>query len=95
MAIEIPEIIRCDAKICVYNGHGKCYGGFIVVKGPYPMCASFIKGSFADAEEEIPGVVYACNMTDCRFNDGLMCVSPGTIFEWDGRRPLCVLFKNK
>ena len=73
MENKITNIEECTMRNCAYNKTERCRAHAVTIGGPHQMCDTFIDMKGKAAKNYALGVVGACKVPDCVFNNSLLC----------------------
>ncbi|MEJ2192389.1 MAG: DUF1540 domain-containing protein [Nitrospirota bacterium] len=78
MPKQMPKVVDCDMSDCTYNDKNLCHAMAINVEpgSPCPLCHTFMKQAGKSGVVDMTGLVGACKVADCTFNDALECSAP-------------------
>jgi hypothetical protein len=76
--MEMPKVMECEALDCAYNKDRRCHALAInVTTGPHARCDTYWTAAGKGGDEQAQGKVGACQATECRHNQRLVCTAPG------------------
>ncbi len=77
--MDMPKIERCRVTECCYNMDEMCHAGAITVGdgGDHPACDTYCDLGTKGGDRSIIGMVGACKVSECRYNDSLECTASG------------------
>lgn len=78
--VEMPLVIRCEAKNCGFNVSEKCYAKAITIgDNSNPGCDTFMDTQIHAHESKRLAGVGACKVNSCKFNVDYECNSENII----------------
>ena len=91
---EMPEVNECLMSDCAYNDNQQCRAAAITVgDGACPLCDTALKSESKGGVLTSRGVVGACKVAECSFNDMLLCSAPGIRITLHERHAECGTYK--
>jgi hypothetical protein len=77
--ITTSKVWFCNATDCSYNAREKCHAVAITIGNAEgtPYCDTRVHGKTKAGVEQAEGLVGACKVDDCIFNEALECVARG------------------
>ncbi|NLW32825.1 MAG: DUF1540 domain-containing protein [Fibrobacter sp.] len=94
MALEIPNIIDCNAKNCVYNKQNQCHAFAITVGDEEPRCDTYCSSQTKGGINEVTGKVGACKVCDCIHNKSFECTAQGIHITINHGTPDCSTYEH-
>jgi len=80
MKIQMPDVLRCEAKGCTFNNGLNCTAHAINVGGPTdicPRCDTFYLTKQKGGDLDAVAGVGACKVKMCAFNKAFTCTARG------------------
>jgi len=91
--MEMPQIIKCDAGECAFNRDEMCHAMAITVGGPGDhQCDTFLRSSTKGGVADRTGLVGACKVASCKYNNSLECSASGINVGHEGTKADCLTF---
>ncbi|MDO5577462.1 MAG: DUF1540 domain-containing protein [Fibrobacter sp.] len=94
MAHDMPDIINCSVKNCVYNRQNQCHAYAITVGDEKPRCDTFYDSQDNGGKNLTTGKVGACKISDCVHNNAYECTAHGINVSLNNGSPDCATFKQ-
>jgi hypothetical protein len=69
----MPIVSSCEVTSCFYNESRMCHAPAINVGSSHPSCDAFMDDGGRHIARKETGMVGACHISECRFNDQLTC----------------------
>jgi hypothetical protein len=95
MKIKDVKILDCMENECIYNKNNQCHTRAITIGSECACCDTFMKGSKKCGFEKTTGIIGACRVADCMYNESMECNADGVHIEVHSNHPDCVTFKQK
>ena len=92
-AIEMPEVMGCDAQECAYNLDGMCHARGITVGDMQQQLCDTMWNSSHHTNRTGPAGVGACRSTSCIHNEDLECQADGINVMLSGAEASCATFE--
>ena len=90
------KVISCDASECAFNQEGQCHALAITVGGGTDhQCDTYWPSSEKGGLPSVICNVGACKVPNCKFNDHLMCSSPGIKVGHEGKVVDCLSYVGR
>ena len=94
-AIEMPEVMQCEAIGCAYNHDSACHArGITVGDQQQHLCDTMWKAPQHAKRQERAGVG-ACRSENCAYNEDLECQAEGISVVLSGGMAHCGTFAPK
>lgn len=91
-AIEMPEVMQCDAQDCAYNRDNLCHArGITIGNMDQQLCDTMWPANMRTSREGGAGVG-ACRSANCAFNEDLECQADGINVMMSGSKARCGTF---
>lgn len=92
-SIEMPEVMKCEAKGCAYNVDTKCHARGITVGDVEQrhLCDTIWTAKDHTHRRDGAGVG-ACRTTNCAYNEDLECQADGVNITLSGGQAHCGTF---
>ncbi len=94
--MDMPKIERCRVTECCYNLDEMCHAGAITVgdAGDHPECDTYCDLASKGGDPSAIGVVGACKVSECRYNESLECTASGIIVGRAQDEADCLTFES-
>jgi hypothetical protein len=75
MAINMPNVVKCEVQDCSYNRNRECHALAITIgdERTHAMCDTYVKADHKGGVMDSTGKVGACKADGCKFNTDLEC----------------------
>jgi len=92
-AIEMPEVMQCQAKKCAYNVDSTCHARAITVGDMQKhLCDTMMMMSGQHTQRKEIAGVGACRSTNCVHNEDWECQATGINVALSGGQASCGTF---
>lgn len=90
--IEMPEVMMCNARECVYNADSRCHARAITVGDLHGhLCDTAWKAKQHTQRRDGAGVG-ACRATSCAYNEDFECQADGISVAASASQIQCATF---
>lgn len=94
--IEMPEVLKCEARGCAYNKDLQCHARGITVGDLNHQHLCDTMWAMKGHTHRVEGAgVGACRETHCVHNEDLECQSDGINVNFEGNRAQCGTFVER
>lgn len=97
MTNHLANVSTCAVHDCSFNDHDDCTAYAITVSGAkdHASCATFIDTSQTGGLPKVLAHVGACQRSECRFNNHLMCDAQGVRVGPGAEKADCLTYQPR